>query len=137
MKGFQFYNHLSEPESEADYLMLLVSEVHLFLDGHGLIALLMTNAELIHTDLQHFIIPTCFRDDYLLGLSSIMQIKTLMCIVACWIAHITFHKTLIISISNIPTKSSYDCRFWTSVVQRVYWSWLSKSQFVISLKRAF
>ena len=48
--------------------MFMVSEIHPFLDGNGRIARIMMNAELIHQKESRIIIPTVFREDYLLTL---------------------------------------------------------------------
>jgi Fic/DOC family len=65
IKGFEFYNVLSNPFAKAAYIMFLISEVHPFLDGNGRIARVMMNAELVKARQTRIIIPTVFRDDYL------------------------------------------------------------------------
>jgi len=64
IKGFDFYQALTDPFSKAIYLMFLVSEVHPFLDGNGRIARVMMNAELVKQEQSKIIIPTVYRDDY-------------------------------------------------------------------------
>ncbi|MFC2134721.1 Fic family protein [Bacteroidota bacterium] len=68
MRGFDYYKILTDPFARAAYMMFLVSEVHPFEDGNGRIARVMTNAELVNKDQSKIIIPTVFRDDYLLTL---------------------------------------------------------------------
>ena len=50
------------------YMMFLVSEVHPFDDGNGRIARIMMNAELVRGGSSKIIIPTVYRDDYMLAL---------------------------------------------------------------------
>jgi hypothetical protein len=64
IKGFDFYQALSDPFAKAVYIMFLVSEVHPFLDGNGRIARVMMNAELVKQGQTKIIIPTVYRDDY-------------------------------------------------------------------------
>lgn len=65
IKGFDFYQALTDPFAKAAYLMFLVSEVHPFLDGNGRIARVMMNAELVKQGQTKIIIPTVYRDDYI------------------------------------------------------------------------
>lgn len=65
IKGFDFYQALSDPFSKAAYMMFLISEVHPFLDGNGRIARVMMNAELVKQNQTKIIIPTVYRDDYM------------------------------------------------------------------------
>jgi fido (protein-threonine AMPylation protein) len=50
-----------------------VTEVHPFIDGNGRVARIMMNSELIHTGLCRIIVPTVFRDDYLLALRALSR----------------------------------------------------------------
>ena len=68
IKGFDFYQALDHPFARAAYMMFMVSEVHPFLDGNGRIARIMMNAELVHQNQSKIIIPTVYRDDYMLTL---------------------------------------------------------------------
>jgi len=45
--------------------MLVLSEVHTFLDGNGRIARIMINYELVNAGQSKIIIPTVYCDDYL------------------------------------------------------------------------
>lgn len=68
IKGFDLYRALTTAFAKAAFMMFLVSEVHPFLDGNGRIARIMMNAELVAARQSKIIIPTVFRDDYLLAL---------------------------------------------------------------------
>lgn len=61
---------LIEPFARAVYMMFLVAEVHPFGDGNGRIARLMMNAELVHADEVRIVVPTVFRNNYLMALKS-------------------------------------------------------------------
>lgn len=67
-KGFKFYQALREPFARAMMMLFMVSEVHPFNDGNGRISRIMMNAELTHAGEAKIIIPTVFRDDYILTL---------------------------------------------------------------------
>jgi len=72
-KGFEWYSLLREPFAKAAYMMLLISEVHPFLDGNGRIARVMMNAELSSKGLSKIIIPNVYREDYLGSLKRFSQ----------------------------------------------------------------
>jgi hypothetical protein len=67
-QGFEYYKALKNPFACAAYIMFLVSEVHPFEDGNGRIARVMMNAELGNRGQCKIIIPTVYREDYLLTL---------------------------------------------------------------------
>ncbi|MFK8164201.1 MAG: Fic family protein [Lewinella sp.] len=67
-KGFEVLSSISSPLARALYMMFLISEVHPFEDGNGRVARLMMNAELTAGGQTKIIIPTVYRDDYLLNL---------------------------------------------------------------------
>ena len=67
-QSFKYYSALREPMARALFMMFLISEVHPFTDGNGRIARIMMNAELIKGDQSRIIVPTVYREDYLLGL---------------------------------------------------------------------
>lgn len=71
--GFRYFQLLKEPLARAIYMMFLVSEVHPFLDGNGRIARIMMNAELVRSEQTRIIIPTVFREDYLLALRKLSR----------------------------------------------------------------
>lgn len=56
------------PIARAIYMMFLVTEVHPFDDGNGRIARIMMNAELVNGGSSKIIIPTVYREDYMLAL---------------------------------------------------------------------
>ena len=68
MKGFDFYRGLLHPLAKAAFMMFMISEVHPFSDGNGRISRIMMNAELVKQAQTRIIIPTVFRDDYILTL---------------------------------------------------------------------
>lgn len=68
IKGFDFYQALTAPFAKAAYIMFLISEVHPFLDGNGRTARVMMNAELVKQGQAKIIIPTVYREDYMLAL---------------------------------------------------------------------
>ena len=55
--------------------MLLIGEVHPFLDGNGRIARIMMNAELVHLCQSKIIIPTVYRDDNLGALRRLTRLQ--------------------------------------------------------------
>ena len=67
-QGFELMTSLKDPIARAIYMMFLISEVHPFDDGNGRIARIMMNAELVHAGFTKIIIPTVYRDDYMLAL---------------------------------------------------------------------
>ncbi len=73
--GFRYFQLLKEPLAKAIYMMFLVSEVHPFLDGNGRVARIMMNAELVSGEQSRIIIPTVFREDYLLALRKLSRKK--------------------------------------------------------------
>ena len=56
-------------------MMFLVSEVHPFEDGNGRIARVMMNSELVSLNQCKIIIPTVYREDYLLTLKKLTNQK--------------------------------------------------------------
>jgi fido (protein-threonine AMPylation protein) len=54
--------------ARAAYVMFLVTEVHPFSDGNGRIARVMMNAELATAGQNRIIIPTVYRNNYVLAL---------------------------------------------------------------------
>lgn len=72
-KGFDFYKALDEPFRRAVFMMFLVAEVHPFTDGNGRLARIMMNAELIASKESRIIIPTVYRNNYLVALKVHIQ----------------------------------------------------------------
>jgi hypothetical protein len=67
-KGLERIGRLPVGLPRALYVMLVVTEVHPFVDGNGRVARVMMNAELSHADMARIVIPTVFRNEYLGGL---------------------------------------------------------------------
>jgi hypothetical protein len=73
MKGFEPYPALEDPLARAMYMMFLIAEIHPFTDGNGRIARVMLNAELVRGGRARIIIPTLYREDYLLALRALTR----------------------------------------------------------------
>jgi len=54
-------------------MMFLVSEVHPFADGNGRAARIMMNAELVAAGENRIIVPTVYRNNYLMALKALSQ----------------------------------------------------------------
>lgn len=74
-KGFELYQNLDAPFHRAVFIMFLVAEVHPFADGNGRIARIMMNAELVTENEQRMIIPTVYRNNYLVALKAMTHNK--------------------------------------------------------------
>jgi hypothetical protein len=72
-RGFELFRSLRTPFARAAFMMFLISEVHPFTDGNGRIARIMTNTELISGGQSRIIIPTVYRDDYMLALRALTR----------------------------------------------------------------
>jgi hypothetical protein len=75
IQGFKFYAALKEPMAKAIFMMFMISEVHPFIDGNGRIARIMMNAELFTGGQSRIIVPTVFREDYILALRKLSRSK--------------------------------------------------------------
>ena len=73
IKGFEPYRAIEDPLARALYMMFLIAEVHPFADGNGRIARVMLNAELVHGKRSRIIIPTVYREDYVLALRALTR----------------------------------------------------------------
>lgn len=73
LKGFEVYESINQSFAKAAFMMFLVSEVHPFLDGNGRIARVMMNAELVKEGQSKLIIPTVYREDYMLALRKLTR----------------------------------------------------------------
>lgn len=73
--GYKFYSALKDPFARAVFMMFMISEVHPFNDGNGRIARIMMNAELVKAEQTRIIVPTVFREDYLLALRKLTRKK--------------------------------------------------------------
>ena len=72
-QGFEYYKALRDPFAKAAYIMFLISEVHPFMDGNGRTARLFMNSELVANNQSKILIPTVYRDDYLLSLKKLSR----------------------------------------------------------------
>lgn len=70
-EGFERINALSDPLARALMTMFVISEVHPFRDGNGRTARLAMNCVLSGANRSRIIVPTVFREDYLLPLKSL------------------------------------------------------------------
>ena len=70
-QGFKYYATLNDPMAKAIYMMFMISEIHPFTDGNGRISRIMGNAELYKNGLSRIIVPTVFREDYILALKKL------------------------------------------------------------------
>jgi len=73
--GFRLYTALKEPMAKAIFMMFMCSEVHPFLDGNGRVSRIMMNAELVKEEQTRIIVPTVFREDYILALRKLSRSK--------------------------------------------------------------
>lgn len=71
--GFDYYTALASPLAKAIYIMFLISETHPFNDGNGRTARVMMNAELFRAGEAKTIVPTVYREDYLLSLRKLSR----------------------------------------------------------------
>jgi hypothetical protein len=72
-KGFEIYRGLTSPLHRAIFMMFLVSEVHPFADGNGRVARIMMNTELVAAGENRIIVPTVYRNNYLVALKALSQ----------------------------------------------------------------
>ena len=70
-EGFERIQALTDPLPRALMAMFVISEVHPFLDGNGRTARLAMNCILSAANRSRIIVPTIFREDYLLPLKSL------------------------------------------------------------------
>jgi hypothetical protein len=70
-RGFEIYRSLATPFHRAIFMMFLISEVHPFADGNGRAARIMMNAELVATGENRIIVPTVYRNNYLMALKAL------------------------------------------------------------------
>ena len=74
-QGFKYYAALNDPMAKAVFMMFMISEIHPFTDGNGRISRIMGNAELFKSGLSRIIVPTVFREDYILSLKKLTNQK--------------------------------------------------------------
>jgi hypothetical protein len=70
-EGFERIRALSHPLAQAIMMMFVVAEVHPFSDGNGRTARLAMNCMLSARALSRIIVPTVYREDYLLPLKAL------------------------------------------------------------------
>jgi hypothetical protein len=70
-EGFERVRALPHPLAQAIMIMFVVAEVHPFSDGNGRTARLAMNCMLSARALSRIIIPTVYREDYLLPLKAL------------------------------------------------------------------
>ncbi len=71
--GFNKFLALTEPLARAIYMMFLCSEVHPFNDGNGRVSRAMMNSVLVSAGQVRIIVPTVYREDYLLSLRKLSR----------------------------------------------------------------
>jgi hypothetical protein len=74
-QGFKYYAALNDPMAKAIFMMFMISEVHPFSDGNGRISRIMGNAELFKSGLSRIIVPTVYREDYIMSLKKLTNRK--------------------------------------------------------------
>ena len=74
-QGFKYYTALNDPMAKAIFMMFMVSEIHPFTDGNGRISRIMGNAELFKSGLSKIIVPTVYREDYIMSLKKFTNRK--------------------------------------------------------------
>jgi hypothetical protein len=74
-EGFARIQTLTDPLARALMAMFVVSEVHPFADGNGRTARIVMNAHLTEAGLSRIVIPTVYREDYLLPLKALSQTR--------------------------------------------------------------
>ncbi len=90
IRGFQYHKAITNSFARAAYMMFLVSEVHPFNDGNGRIARVMMNSELVSLNQCKIIIPTVYREDYLLTLKKLTNQKDQFHMLRCYQKPINF-----------------------------------------------
>jgi hypothetical protein len=74
-QGFKYYAALTDPMAKAIFIMFMISEIHPFTDGNGRLSRIMGNAELVKSGLSRIIVPTAYREDYILSLKKMTNKK--------------------------------------------------------------
>ena len=74
-QGFNYYAALNDPMAKAIFMMFMIAEIHPFTDGNGRISRIMGNAELFKNGLSRIIVPTVYREDYILSLKKFTNCK--------------------------------------------------------------
>jgi hypothetical protein len=71
MKGFELIAASPLPEARAALAKFVVAEIHPFQDGNGRTSRLLMNLILSQSGLTRIVIPTVFREDYILALKAL------------------------------------------------------------------
>jgi fido (protein-threonine AMPylation protein) len=74
-QGFKYYAALTDPMAKAVFMMFMISEIHPFTDGNGRISRIMGNAELFKNGQSRIIVPTVYREDYIMALKKFTSRK--------------------------------------------------------------
>ncbi|MDR2843441.1 MAG: Fic family protein [Candidatus Symbiothrix sp.] len=74
-QGFKYYAALTDPMAKAIFMMFIISEIHPFMYGNGRISRIMGNAELFKSGLSRIIVPTVYREDYIMSLKKFTNRK--------------------------------------------------------------
>ena len=74
-QAFKYYAALNDPMAKAIFMKFMVSEVHPFTDGNGRLSRIMGNAELFKSGQSRIIVPTVYREDYILSLKKLSKRK--------------------------------------------------------------
>jgi hypothetical protein len=74
-QGFKYYAALNDPMAKAIFMMFMISEIHPFIDGNGRISRIMGNAELFKSGLSRIIVPTVYRENYIMSLKKFTNRK--------------------------------------------------------------
>ncbi len=71
--AFEISGTISHPIARGLFLSFVVSEVHPFADGNGRTCRIILNRELLSAGFSSIIIPTVYREDYLLALRALSR----------------------------------------------------------------
>lgn len=71
--AFDIFRTISHPIARAMFLSFVVSEVHPFADGNGRTCRIILNRELLSAGYSSIIIPTVYREDYILALRALSR----------------------------------------------------------------
>jgi fido (protein-threonine AMPylation protein) len=74
-QGFKYYAALTDPMAKAVFMMFMISEIHPFTDGNGRISRIVGNAELFKNGQSRIIVPTVYREDYIMALKKFTNRK--------------------------------------------------------------
>jgi hypothetical protein len=72
-RGFDIYRRIELPFHRSVFMMFLISEIHPFVDGNGRVARIMMNGELVSAKESRIVIPTVYRNNYLVALKALSQ----------------------------------------------------------------